>query len=56
MNKTLLFDFTVDKPAKTVIITREFDAELSMVWMHLLKLSFLINGWLLPHGIPGQST
>ena len=28
----LLFDFTVDKATKTVSITREFDADLSMVW------------------------
>jgi len=31
MNNDLLFDFTVDKPAKTVYITREFDAELPLV-------------------------
>jgi uncharacterized protein YndB with AHSA1/START domain len=28
----LLFDFTVDKATKTVFITREFDAALSLVW------------------------
>ena len=32
MKNDLLFDFTVDKAAKTVYITREFDAELSVVW------------------------
>ena len=32
MTNELLFDFTVDKTAKTVYITREFDAELSLVW------------------------
>ncbi|MBK6989543.1 MAG: SRPBCC domain-containing protein [Bacteroidetes bacterium] len=32
MKNDLLFDFTVDKAAKTVYITREFDAELSLVW------------------------
>jgi len=32
MTTNLLFDFTVDKAAKTVYITREFDAELSLVW------------------------
>ncbi len=32
MNNNLLFDFTVNKTAKTVFITREFDAELSLVW------------------------
>ena len=28
----MLFDFTVDKAAKTVFITREFDADLSLVY------------------------
>jgi uncharacterized protein YndB with AHSA1/START domain len=32
MNSNLLFDFTLDKTAKTVFITREFDAEISLVW------------------------
>ena len=32
MKNNLLFDFTVDKAAKTVYITREFDADLSLVW------------------------
>jgi len=32
MNNNLLFDFNVDKAAKTVYITREFDAGLSLVW------------------------
>jgi uncharacterized protein YndB with AHSA1/START domain len=32
MTTNLLFDFTVDKSKKTVYITREFDAELSLVW------------------------
>lgn len=32
MKNDLLFDFTVDKAAKMVFITREFDAELSLVW------------------------
>ena len=32
MTNPLLFDFTVDKAAKTVFITREFAAELSLVW------------------------
>ena len=32
MNNNLLFDFTVDKAKKTVFITREFDANLSLVW------------------------
>jgi len=32
MNKDLLFDFTVDKAARRIFITREFDAEHSLVW------------------------
>lgn len=32
MKNSLLFDFTVDKTANTVFITREFAAELSLVW------------------------
>jgi uncharacterized protein YndB with AHSA1/START domain len=32
MKNNLLFDFTADKAAKKVFITREFDAELSLVW------------------------
>ena len=32
MNNDLLFDFNVDKAAKTVYITREFNAGLSLVW------------------------
>ena len=32
MTKDLLFDFTVDKTAQTVVINREFDADLSLVW------------------------
>ena len=32
MSTNLLFDFTVDKAAKKVFITREFAAELSLVW------------------------
>lgn len=32
MNNDLLFDFNVDKAAKTVFITREFNAGLSLVW------------------------
>ncbi len=32
MNNDLLFDFNVDKAAKTVYITREFNAGQSLVW------------------------
>lgn len=47
MNNTLLFDFTVDKAAKTVFITREFDAELSLVWDAFTKLEIL-DQWTAP--------
>ncbi|MEN0052691.1 MAG: SRPBCC domain-containing protein [Mucilaginibacter sp.] len=41
MNNHLLFDFTVDKAAKTVFITREFDAELDLVWDAFTKAEIL---------------
>lgn len=41
MNNNLLFDFTVDKATKTVFITREFDAELSLVWDAFTKAEIL---------------
>lgn len=43
----LLFDFTVDKETKTVIITREFDAELSLVWDAFTKPE-LLDQWVAP--------
>src|ERR1700754_4161276 len=39
------FDFTVDKAAKTVFITREFDAELSLVWDAFTKQEILDQWW-----------
>ena len=47
MKKNLLFDFTVDKTAKTVLITREFDADLSLVWDAFTKAEFL-DQWVAP--------
>ena len=47
MNNQLLFDFTVDKAAKTVSITREFDAELSLVWDAFTKAEIL-DQWVAP--------
>ena len=43
----LLFDLTVDKPAKTVFITREFDADLSLVWDAFTKAEIL-DQWVAP--------
>lgn len=46
MNK-LFFDFRVDKAAKTVYITREFNAELSLVWDAFTKAE-LLDQWTAP--------
>ncbi len=43
----LLFDFTVDKTAKTVFITREFAADLSQVWDAFTKPEIL-DQWIAP--------
>ncbi|HMG67820.1 MAG TPA: SRPBCC domain-containing protein [Chitinophagaceae bacterium] len=43
----LLFDFTVDKAAKTVYITREFGADLSLVWDAFTKAE-LLDQWVAP--------
>jgi uncharacterized protein YndB with AHSA1/START domain len=45
--KDLLFDFTLDKATKTVIILREFDADLSLVWDAFTKAEFL-DQWVAP--------
>jgi len=45
MNKNLLFDFTVDKAAKTVYITREFEANLSLLWDAFTKAELLDQWW-----------
>lgn len=47
MNNGLLFDFTVDKPAKKVFITREFNAPLSLVWDAFTKAEML-DQWVAP--------
>jgi len=44
MNK-LLFDFTVDKASKTVFVTKEFDADLSLVWDAFTKQELLDQWW-----------
>ena len=45
MNNDLLFDFTVDKPTKTVYINREFDAPLPLVWDAFTKQEILDQWW-----------
>jgi len=47
MNSNLLFDFTVDKTTKTVVITREFNAELPLVWDAFTKAE-LLDQWVAP--------
>jgi uncharacterized protein YndB with AHSA1/START domain len=47
MKNDLFFDFNVDKAAKTVFITREFDAELSLVWDAFTKPE-LLDQWVAP--------
>jgi uncharacterized protein YndB with AHSA1/START domain len=47
MTNHLLFDFTVDKAAKTVYITREFDADVSLVWDAFTKAEIL-DQWVAP--------
>lgn len=45
MNSNLLFDFTTDKTAKTITVTREFDAGLSLVWDAFTKAEILDQWW-----------
>ena len=45
MKNNLLFDFTVNKAAKTVTIKREFAAELSLVWDAFTKPEILDQWW-----------
>lgn len=41
----LLFDFTVDESTNSVLITREFDAKLSLVWDAFTKQEILDQWW-----------
>ncbi|MHA8099104.1 SRPBCC family protein [Aquirufa aurantiipilula] len=47
METNLLFEFTVNKPEKTVFITREFAAELPLVWDAFTKKE-LMDQWVAP--------
>jgi uncharacterized protein YndB with AHSA1/START domain len=47
MNNTSLFDFTVDKTAKTVFVNMEFEADLSLVWDAFTKPE-LLDQWYAP--------
>ena len=41
----LLFGFTVDKTTKSVLVEKEFDAELSLVWDAFTKKEILDQWW-----------
>jgi uncharacterized protein YndB with AHSA1/START domain len=45
MKNNLLFDFTVDKATKTILVKREFNAELSLVWDAFTKQEILDQWW-----------
>ena len=45
MKNDLLFDFTVDKTTKTVVINREFAASLALVWDAFTKQEILDQWW-----------
>ncbi len=47
MTNDPLFDFNVDKATKKVFITREFDAELALVWDAFTKAEIL-DQWVAP--------
>ncbi|MBE9582979.1 SRPBCC domain-containing protein [Mucilaginibacter sp. JRF] len=54
MNNDLLFDFNVDKAAKTVCITREFNAGLDLVWDAFTKPE-LLDQWGAPAPMRAQT-
>jgi uncharacterized protein YndB with AHSA1/START domain len=54
MTDNLLFDFTVDKSKKMVYITREFDAEQSLVWDAFTKAE-LLDQWLPPKPLTAKT-
>lgn len=45
MKNNLLFDFIVDKATRTVFVTREFAAELDLVWDAFTKQEILDQWW-----------
>jgi uncharacterized protein YndB with AHSA1/START domain len=54
MDNNLLFDFTVDKTAKTIFVTREFDAGLSLVWDAFTKAEIL-DQWVAPKPLTART-
>jgi uncharacterized protein YndB with AHSA1/START domain len=47
MNSNLLFNFTVDKAAQKIFITREFEADLDLVW-EAFTTAELLDQWTAP--------
>lgn len=45
MNRNLLFDFTVNKENNTIVIKREFDANLELVWQAWTTAELLDQWW-----------
>lgn len=45
MQNSLLFDFIVDKSTNTIIVKREFEASLSLVWDAFTKVEILDQWW-----------
>jgi len=45
MNKHLIFDFLVDKTNKTIVVNREFDAEVDLVWNAFTEKELLDQWW-----------
>lgn len=45
MTNNLFFDFKVDKSTNTILINREFDAELSLVWDAFTRQEILDQWW-----------
>jgi len=54
MSTPLAFEFAVDKAARTVTITREFDADLSAVWEAFTNAQ-LLDRWLPPHPMTAKT-
>ena len=50
----LLFDFTVNKETKMVYITREFDADISLVWDAFTKAE-IIDQWIAPKPLTAKT-
>jgi uncharacterized protein YndB with AHSA1/START domain len=46
MTTSLLSDFTVDRATQTVVVSRKFDAELSLVWDAFTKKEILDQWWM----------